>query len=1276
TTPVMILGLLGGLVAMIVGVYAWSLGVSLITLGIGVFGMIILAVILLKGPDFLSEVNWKSVKLRLIRKKFWIGLFTKPISRYPEAIKLNDIMKFVISFMVITTTYTLGHLLATGFVNISYSLLIGLSISFLYFLLSTVGNWLTDKIPHLEKGLKAEIKQLFSKEHLHPGKHARAIFTIAIGSPILLSGTFIVFYVLEPLAGTYLWILLATVLLANFGGIYESYMRSKQYPEPRIRRAEYVKNYVLTLIAILLTLSITLNPVLFLVIKRVFSEIVGRGIDLMGAGKIYEIGKDLRMALPGKNIPIYRRKGVSYLNLERKDGFYAGEKGWKQNREKERKGLTEEKINDLIEHLNQIINKILPQRLDTKNQVKKFAEEILGKASSFSLNEKGIKQLADDDNYFNAMQGVHKIVGANYEEWGRDYQLRERLAIACLLIEPPEEKWEKSLKSEYFKSKKIEVVVIEKAIARAAGFSKERIKEGVFSDGDTGCIIIINRKWDNKLELLLRIEKERAKLEIFSKTCQGIMEDLKRSEATEEFSSRIIEYHNQWYKYKVDTWHRQIRIILEGRRQELMFEYVNKFFNRQKNNLEDAEFKSLTDKLKEFKKVYLFPEKLPENLFNKEKIESFVSYNFVLEFIKFAEIKDIQNEKVLTGAQAKKFLDEVLYYYSSKKDIELGKNIWRAITEYTKIRRKKDEKHWRERIIDFFDERILPMQIILPATTMFLVSVYAFNYISVQVGVMLSVLVGLIVFTFIIIPIFSDKYKSLAHWRAAKVDKDSKYYGYLDKTIDSEEFSAETEEGERDIVGEINKKMDDLSPNEKTEIPIEMSGKETTLVLTNEDVELLKENKMDISTSEGKFLSLLSKALSFEKDKGIDFTVLADRKITYALLNKSRHLSEDCQKNSFIGINKSILEIENKEIRNIVAIVAFMHELRHEATEKNDKVFEEEQLERDVKLTLSLLKEGNISIDEYVNSLESILKESSPYLMKLKKEKSTLFNLLPSWLMFIILLGITVVAPREVGEIKEPEDKTVEKAITVQDIIDGKVPASKANFDALSRMFIETGRIGIDDKTKWAGVQKIEQFKYLRFTGIKQAVKMSMEQIVKNKDGWELLCNCESYNYLKILDYDEISEMSYLKAHWEAIKRNAEYTRKINEAIKCLDSYKDGEINHGEIARGMLEKDEVKIVKDRKIISESIEHKERMLVREEGICLSEQSIKNLNTFSLAALLIYAITKKEQRSDSEAKEEEENFLKHKEETQEKFQRQNRYILPKEPKFINELIKEGV
>ncbi|MCK5535160.1 hypothetical protein KAI68_08585, partial [bacterium] len=86
-----------------------------------------------------------------------------------------------------------------------------------------------------------------------------------------------------------------------------------------------------------------------------------------------------------------------------------------------------------------------------------------------------------------------------------------------------------------------------------------------------------------------------------------------------------------------------------------------------------------------------------------------------------------------------------------------------------------------------------------------------------------------------------------------------------------------------------------------------------------------------------------------------------------------------CIKNNFIGINKSILEIKDEKIRNIVTIVAFMHELRHEATGKNDDVFEEEQLEKDVVLTLNLLREESILLNDFIRTLEPLI-EKSEYL--------------------------------------------------------------------------------------------------------------------------------------------------------------------------------------------------------------------------------------------------------------------------------------------------------
>ena len=53
--------------------------------------------------------------------------------------------------------------------------------------------------------------------------------------------------------------------------------------------------------------------------------------------------------------------------------------------------------------------------------------------------------------------------------------------------------------------------------------------------------------------------------------------------------------------------------------------------------------------------------------------------------------------------------------------------------------------------------------------------------------------------------------------------------------------------------------------------------------------------------------------------------------------------------------------------------------------------------------------------------------------------------------------------------------------------------------------------------------------------------------------------NCESYNYLKILDYDEAKKMNYSDEHCKAIKINTYYTGRINDAIEKLKNYRDDE---------------------------------------------------------------------------------------------------------------------
>ncbi len=691
-----------------------------------------------KKLNIISNIDWQNVKLRLMRRNFWTGLFTKSISRYPESLKLDDVVKFIISFISITGVFSI----------LSGNLLFGLAIFSIYFGLNELGNVFTDKYPHF--GM--DIRKWMSREYIHPGKHSRSMFTSGVGTPIFAIVIYIVFWAVAPLSGLP-WVLSATFIMANYGGVYNSYMRGKQYPEPNIRRAEYAKNFSLTFItciiifyaqemikfssilpgelqAFLLLLFVS-SSTIYLVFRKVFSDIWRGAIDLMGSFKIYEIGKEFNVALPDKNIPIYKPKEVSYLNIEGESGFF---NKWKQNRKRKIEELKEEQIGDLINNLDESINKLLPYNLGQKEELKKFADMVLKGAKSFSLTEEGIKKLVKEEAYSTTMKMTHKVVGGQYEDWIEKYKLRrEKLALACFLTGPTEEKkWEKILKYEQFKLQNIKATVLDEDIARQAGFSKERIRDGVFGDADTGCIIIITRKWD-KLELLLKIEKARSKLEIFTQTCNRIK--------TENFTRDLINFHNQWYGYKEDPQHRQIRPVLEGKEQELMLEYINKLFVLlkkgemkkpvNKRSLNKKELKNLPKLLEKFKKFYAFPEMFPTDLFNRDEMNNFILYDFVMEFIKFAEIKNPKTGKVLKNNQAKEFLDELLYFYCAKPN--LGKNIWRAITEYTKLILKKQEMTTFGKFTDWFDEKVLSPKVILPVNTVFLIAISLFGHLPFQV---------------------------------------------------------------------------------------------------------------------------------------------------------------------------------------------------------------------------------------------------------------------------------------------------------------------------------------------------------------------------------------------------------------------------------------------------------------------------------------------------------------------------------------------------------------
>ncbi len=741
-----------------------------------------------------ENINWPRIKQRLLSLKFWTGLFTETIPRYPNPKKLDfrlqDTVKYILSFISITASFTL----------LSGSLITGLTVCFLiYFGLNEARNIYSEQRPHFGW----DIRKWANKKYAYPAKHARAMFTSGIGTPIFALLSSVIFWVINPLSG-WVWILFTTFLLANYGGVFDSYMRGRQYPEPDIRRAEYIRNYFITLLTAssvyysreiielssllpgqlqiihaLLIMLLVSNSIAYLIFRRVISELLHGHIDIKGGYKLFETAKELEVALPGGRIPVHQPEKSDVL-IKRKRSFYYkfvrklyelfkrrpgdekenlnGERyyydKWRLDREEAEQGLKKAKsIDELIERFNKNIGEKILYDLNKKKNMKQYAQSALVVAESRSLSDKAMKEMSKQKIFNDTMLNLHKREREKYDELIGQYgSEREKFTIACYLTKPLEEEWEKVLEFKQFEKRPIEVIILDKDEAGQAGLEQEKIDYGVFGDSDTGCIIIINKEW-NQLELLMRIQKARAKMEIFSKTMdvfdkdtserlkeldaslKELKQDKKRNiikkmrirrlekaiehEETrkQEFGRHLVAYHNQWYKYKEDDWHRQIRPVMEGLQQELMFKYMHEFFEKHCIS---------TKLLHELKQYYAFPEKLPQGLFIREEVNNYVLYNFVLGFIEFAGLKNIRNNGSTREVAPQEYLEALLYHYGSQPD--LSQNIWRAITKFSKKQWGEKETPLRTRAIDWFDAKLLNPWFVLITTTAVLIGLLCFGH--------------------------------------------------------------------------------------------------------------------------------------------------------------------------------------------------------------------------------------------------------------------------------------------------------------------------------------------------------------------------------------------------------------------------------------------------------------------------------------------------------------------------------------------------------------------
>ncbi|RKY39097.1 MAG: hypothetical protein DRP75_03095, partial [Candidatus Omnitrophota bacterium] len=207
-----------------------------------------------------------------------------------------------------------------------------------------------------------------------------------------------------------------------------------------------------------------------------------------------------------------------------------------------------------------------------------------------------------------------------------------------------------------------------------------------------------------------------------------------------------------------------------------------------------------------------------------------------------------------------------------------------------------------------------------------------------------------------------DKPSLFTHFSALRLRKGSSYEGKLYKNglTDVDKIAAS-------IIA---------SPDTK-HISLNIQDKQITF---NIDRDLLTK----LHLSDGEIAALIKKAL--DKDK-LDVSNI-NSPITIALLDTSEHLFEDHLPNSFIGINKAILEIKDKDIRNTLLQVGIAHEMRHEATGRTDEEFEKSQLAKDISFTLNLLKETDLEVSSFISALEEsdILERDSEFWEGLKLE--------------------------------------------------------------------------------------------------------------------------------------------------------------------------------------------------------------------------------------------------------------------------------------------------
>ncbi|MFH1259924.1 MAG: hypothetical protein ABII74_09000 [Elusimicrobiota bacterium] len=704
-----------------------------------------------------SEYDWG----KFLEPNFFIDLFQKDISKYPRKLKLDDIGRYLVSFGLIFPTFTIADLHKTGFTNPLGSVLFGLAVAVGYIFSNTFFNWNTDIIPHLkrDKGFKYNLKLFFNKEYFNPGKHGRAMLTKGGGTIWFMALSFGIFYVFSPLlvSAVWAWVFWTTVFLGTYGGSYDGYMRAKQYPEPHILRAEYIRNYSITFLSIIITLFFNPDPVLYLIIRRFIGDFSAAIIDLRGAFTTYLISPSVKISLPfSEKLKIYEEGkekpriidlkafNAKWVYHKAETMFYLTKTFFGEDRrsfpkdsklletfppgatvKEEDERMTEWldyvklKIDKSEGNLNNQLKEKLGCDLNDKEGLKKFAETVMRGVETFSLKDESIQKIFND-KIINKDEVKDKLekMNINIQE-----QPREVFALFSFLTKPVEEKWENMLEYKQFSKQPVKIVIINEEDARESKVVSEELimDDGVFADTDSGCIIILNKRWNSPLELLLKLERARAKLEIFTEVAENISLNFTVDNKETEFAKHLVIYHRQWYQFKFDPFYSSIRALLEGRRQKLAFQYAREFVGLEEFFRDGR--KSNIKSLGIFEDYCLVPAAFPQgSVLSSMKIDSYIVYRYFLEFVKFVRLKDRERGLTLTDTKSEKFLDEFIFYWSANN--ELGKDIWQSLSDYTKDMNKMG----KERFIDWFDKNVLIPEKVVVATTVLLIAAYSLMY--------------------------------------------------------------------------------------------------------------------------------------------------------------------------------------------------------------------------------------------------------------------------------------------------------------------------------------------------------------------------------------------------------------------------------------------------------------------------------------------------------------------------------------------------------------------